>query len=522
MPKQTAAVWPLPAGGSAPAPEDAAAAAAAAAVAANETSGTALPAGGRATLRSVQVWFRHGARAPFYRPPPWVDPNPYGVTNPYWPDVPYNGCVPLYPGVADVVPIDVATGTAFKDETSIAKFFDFASDPLAPGDGSCRYAWLVPGGLREAKDLGAALRARYIEGPPRARVVAGDWKDAAPHVFASTTNTHRTLNTLRGVLAGAWPDVVANGTRVPAATGGYPAFFNGLVGGNSSSCKRVKDRALAQARKHSDTHYQGAANRDHVADFERQHPGVNLSACVVDGTAAQDLNWAKSRCWQMVYEAASGALAAGVDLPGGVTNSTVAMVSDLDSRFWNGAFHPTAAECELASPADCADLLKAEMGWGPWLVPCNMRRFLGGKCGTCALQAGKQAFDGCVEGGGNGGDSKTKRPPPSISLFAAHDTHMNIWSAMLGAPAGKNESVAQYWPWTTANYAFELWEEDGESGKRQPWVRVLFGDVPVKLGPAQQEFITLDEFEAWLKQYVLAPDEREAWCKGKDGRKKDD
>jgi hypothetical protein len=158
----------------------------------------------------VQVWFRHGSRAPFYRPPPTVDWNP-GVWNPYWPDVPYNKCEGLYPG-PDVVPVDVGTGKAINGSAAIAAFFDFTGDPPAPGDGSCRYGWLVPAGYEEAKALGASLRARYLTGPERVRVAPADWASAAPRVFASTTNTHRTLNTLRGVLEGAWPDI--NGTQI--------------------------------------------------------------------------------------------------------------------------------------------------------------------------------------------------------------------------------------------------------------------------------------------------------------------
>ena len=404
--------------------------------------------------------------------------------------MPYNNCVPLYPGVADVVPVDVATGKAMTNETEIAKFFGFTSNPVAPGDGSCRYAWLVPGGIDEAKSLGAALRKRYLEGPPRARVAAPEWKDAAPHVFASTTNVHRTLNTLRGVLAGAWPDIVGNGTRVQAATGAYPAFFNGLVGGNLSDCARVQERALTQARRHSDAKYLDDRNKRILSQFEASNPTVNMTASVVGDTTPADLTWAKTRCWQMVYEAAAGALGARVPLPGNQTNASVALVSDENSRFWNRAFHPTAAECQLATPSDCADLLRAEMGWAPWLILCNQRRWLDGKCGTCALAPGKAAWDGCVAAGGGGnGVTPPAKGPPAISLFAAHDTHMDIWSAMLGAKAGVNESASQYWPWTTANYAFELWTEDDEKAggekhghpNHRAWVRVLFGDVPVKL-----------------------------------------
>jgi hypothetical protein len=110
-----------------------------------------------------------------------------------------------------------------------------------------------------------------------------------------------------------------------AVTGGYPAFFNALVGGNASDCARVRPNALRQARLFSDAHYADDRGRAALAAFASRYPDVNMSACVAPGVAAEDVTWAKARCWQMVYEALSGALGAGVPLPGGATDATVAV-----------------------------------------------------------------------------------------------------------------------------------------------------------------------------------------------------
>ena len=95
-----------------------------------------------------------------------------------------------------------------------------------------------------------------------------------------------------------------------AVTGGYPAFFNALVGGNASDCARVRPNALKQARLFSDSHYADDRGRAALAAFQSQYPDVNMTACVAPGVAAEDLTWAKARCWQMVYGSLSGALGA--------------------------------------------------------------------------------------------------------------------------------------------------------------------------------------------------------------------
>ena len=174
--------------------------------------------------------------------------------------------------------------------------------------------------------------------------------------------------------------------------------------------------------------------------------------------------------------------------------------------------HPTAVDCMLPSKQDCADRLASQMGWGPPLVTATMRRALAGECGVGGgLQAGPEnaAALGCPG------------QVPLMSLYAAHDTHMNLWSAMLApGDAGGALSPDNYWPWTTANFAWELWTEDGRGDGRgrvkeeHAWVRVLYGDAPVPLevGGRKREWVTLREWEEAVAKYGLAADKRKGWC----------
>lgn len=82
-------------------------------------------------------------------------------------------------------------------------------------------------------------------------------------------------------------------------------------------------------------------------------------------------------------------------------------------------------------------------------------------------------------------------------------------------------SPSNYWPWTTANFAFELWTENAAAprgGGRVPedraWVRVLYGDAPVALsvGGQKKEWVTLREWEGVVGKYALAQDRRKGWC----------
>ena len=188
-------------------------------------------------------------------------------------------------------------------------------------------------------------------------------------------------------------------------------------------------------------------------------------------------------------------------------------------RLWNGALHPTASECVLPHRADCASLLKAQMVWAPWLVTCGFRRALRRECGVCALMAG------ATDAGALGCPAADAL---AIALYASHDTHMNLWGALLGATAGaRGASVlnpARFWPWYVANYAFELWTEDEKEKERErhphhhhdarAWVRVLFNDAPVTLRVRgeEREWVTLDEWEGVVRDYLLEPDSRAAWC----------
>ena len=78
--------------------------------------------------------------------------------------------------------------------------------------GACLTSWLTPQGYDAALDLGTVLRKRYLEAPPYAAAAPKTWAAASASVFAMSTTTQRTFNTLRGVLTGMWPD--AAGTPV--------------------------------------------------------------------------------------------------------------------------------------------------------------------------------------------------------------------------------------------------------------------------------------------------------------------
>ena len=456
---------------------------------------------------SVQVWFRHGARAPYYRPSPAVDWNP-GVSQAYWwGAVAYNACVPLYPGLATVVPVDVATGA---DVADVPAFFGFNSYPPAVGDGTCRLAWLVPAGAAEAVALGRALRARYVTGPERARVAAPTWAAAAPSIFAATTNTHRTLNTLRGVLAGLYPDAAEAGAPIKVATGAYPSFFATFVGGNDTACPAIASPALAQARAYAGAHWGSAANQRAVAAFEKRL-SINLTACVDPSIprASPDYDWAATRCWQMAYESLAGAAGAGVPLPGGATDEDLATASDANIEFWQAALKPldSPAQCTLApNRTECASIVKGLGGWMPALVTCAARRALANdsSCDTsCPLTAA-------------GGGTALGCGAATLHLAAVHDTHVNLWASMLG-------QKPRYWPWTTANLAFETWAAPGErGGERKAWVRVLFDGAPIRVSagnpPAAKEFVPLSEWAALLADYDLTPAARAAFCgAGREG-----
>ena len=117
---------------------------------------------------------------------------------------------------------------------------------------------------------------------------------------------------------------------IRVATGPYPAYFNAVEGGNASACARVQTAALAQARAFSDRHVDDDTAREAVRSLQAQlgNDAINMSACVAPGVAADDAAWGRARCWQMVYESLAGALGAGVTLPGGASNATVALASD--------------------------------------------------------------------------------------------------------------------------------------------------------------------------------------------------
>jgi len=175
-----------------------------------------LPAAPTAdTLRLVMVVFRHGARTPL------------SSRTHLYEHVDWTGCC-AQDHITDLVRLDlqkVAPAGAAAAAAASAAAGSSSSSPATDADakqratilkGGCHKGELTLLGKDQALGLGRWLRERYAHGGPGAFLPPA----YAPGCCASRTTSYaRTRGTLRGVLAGLWPELAREGApSVPAHT----------------------------------------------------------------------------------------------------------------------------------------------------------------------------------------------------------------------------------------------------------------------------------------------------------------
>lgn len=135
---------------------------------------------------TLQVVFRHGARTT--------------LQNTYWPDTQWTNCPEKFPSSLNLDLYDPYDSQITPNITDM-------TTPKLPG--GCRMGRLTNNGYDMAVKLGQMLRRRYID---QYKLIPSSYR--ADSIFAHSTASQRTVNTLRGVLSGLYPDTAAAAAAV--------------------------------------------------------------------------------------------------------------------------------------------------------------------------------------------------------------------------------------------------------------------------------------------------------------------
>jgi lysophosphatidic acid phosphatase type 6 len=458
-----------------------------------------LPPASSDTLRLVQVVFRHGARTP-------LSSRTYLFDHADW-----SGCcspeddraVP-----ADRVSLDLQvrpppppTTTTGNDGSSAASTTNNADAKQRATllRGGCHKGELTLLGKQQALELGGWLRQRYAHGGPGSFLPPSYSQGL---VAARTTNYSRTRATLRGVLAGLWPDLAQ--PNAPAVSALTASDLDEILFADTRACPHLKALLVASADL-----LESKKEREREA-IERAQQALTRALSLPED------HW-KSR-WSVtdVHDVATSLPAHGRPLTaaaGAAADATAAPAAAL-------ARLPPWLEDDVnrMATAEFSHFVAPSLrdGHGETVLRLSMGRLLDNLLVHMDEAVVKAAGGGGGSKGGGGGDSSSSSngSVTPLRLYSGHDSTV---LPLLVAIAGRD---VVRWPPYCSHVVLELHEErqtaeeagaggkggegtGGDKGTAAPrfTVRVLFNGEHLKVGDEGDDAVPLETF----RREVLAP-----------------
>lgn len=397
------------------------------------------PRSSRARLKLAQVVFRHGSRSPL---------NLY-----YWPHTKWDVCQPTYEGFD----IDVVDSAGAKDPPPL---IDKNASTLP---GGCKMGQLTSTGYQQAKDLGAWLKHRYTQ---EFSLLPSSYQEGV--IFSWTTSFTRTINTLRGVLSGLYPDAAMARTSITAVSA-MPD--KEIMYGINATCPRLGP--MIEARRLQIEKWE--ANSKEVkkdAEAVRKALGFKKGEAVV---------------WSQLHDT----LAA--------MRVVKKKVKGLTEEIWATVVRrATYHESAIIAPCDhdmaiCKTSLQLSLGRLADALLVNMAA--AAKCAGPPLLPSK---------------SSSSRKPcgvPPLMLYSGHDSTIIPLMAMLGHPL-------EVWPTYASHVVFELWQYTSQRNTVSHYVRVLYNGNHLQLrkSTALGSLIPYSEFVDKMKHFAVNEKQHQEMC----------
>lgn len=380
------------------------------------------------TLELVQVVFRHGARTP--------------LSTMYWPDTKWESCSE-YPGIALQVK-DVFGGP------SPPPMLDQDALPLP---GGCKMGELTKNGYTMAQKLGDWLRQRYVA---NTSLLSESYQPA--ELYMRVTSFGRTINTLRGVLAGMFPEAAESAAEATAFAA--PELHEDLYGKNTTCPRLGPIQAFLW----------NASTAKLAGDAEVAAARARVVAAL--GKAAEPVNFIRLR------DSLAAMLADGQAAPAGLTPQIMDLIT-AQATWHEAAVVAPAASHGLLSPPAAREALRLTIGPLVWHLLHRMRSHVA-----------------CSEG-----RMKHRRAcrRERMILHSAHDNTIMPLAQALGHPVSM-------WPPFTDSIVLELLR----SAKGEYSVRLLMGQQPVLFNGA--ELLSLDDFHLLVSPYLISGAEHSHTC----------
>lgn len=409
------------------------------------------------TLRLVQVVFRHGARTP-------LSSRTHLYDHVDWTGV----CAPTG-SPADHVQLDLkhlSNGDGNGDTKTDAPGSSSAS-PASDADakqratilkgGCCHKGELTILGKEQARQLGAWLRERYGDGFLPAAYRPGV-------VSARTTNYSRTRATLRGVLAGLWPELAQPGApAVPATTS---SDLDEILFADSRACGHLQ--ALLEA---SVPLFDEKRERE-KARVEKAQKALDELLRLPEGYWSSGKGGGR---WAItdVHDVATSLPAHGRPLvaaaPGGAVDG---------AEGGEGKEAPPLKSLPRWLEDEVNRLATAEFSHfvAPSLRDAHghtvLRLSMGRLLDQLLARMDEAVEAAAAAGKGGAGSSSSSSSPPLIRLFSGHDSTV---LPLLVAVGGRD---VVRWPPYCSHVVLEL----HEAAPSQWFVRVLFNKEPLPVG----------------------------------------
>ncbi|GLI65308.1 hypothetical protein VaNZ11_008850 [Volvox africanus] len=399
-----------------------------------------------ASLKLVQVVFRHGARTPLN-------------TIYSFHDVNWTHCRDHYQGVE----------VELHDENGGAQPPPILDPNMPEQPGGCRQGTLTEAGYQMAIDVGTWLRSRYVAAggltggflpdidpetlqetaaakatdPITASEVASStsWSSSvgwnAAVATLRTTPYRRTVATLRGVLTGLWPQLSPPSEVNRGQAASQPVLPVGaslesleIMYGNNNTCPLLGPLHEAMQR-----------DLDAADARDSELPRLNRQVAEALG-----LDPDKAILWPKLYDHLAAMIADGAPMPVGATREVLDIIWAQAERHEAGIIAPSVDLCASLGPGDtdgdsarrrrCHEVLRLGIGM-------LVRRLLDN------LEAHVAAHTRSSEA--MAAAATATAPLSQLYLFSGHDSSLMPLLAVLGQPA-------RAWPPFASHLVFELWQ----------------------------------------------------------------